>query len=87
MSESIHCPCCGTFPHDKDALNSHPDTELWDWLEEQAEDGMGWVARPSTTGRGYRLHQEPKMVHGVTAPTAREAARRARDAARKGEKP
>jgi hypothetical protein len=33
------------------------DTKRLDWLSEQGVPGMLWIARPSITGRGYRLHQ------------------------------
>ena len=33
------------------------DTERLDWLSAQGIPGMFWIARPSITGRGYRLHQ------------------------------
>lgn len=36
------------------------DTELLDFLESRATPGMGWVARVSSTNRGYRLHQDPE---------------------------
>jgi len=31
------------------------DKELLDWLDSKT-DGSSWVARQSTTGRGFRLH-------------------------------
>ena len=36
------------------------DAARLDWLQEQSykAPGLGWVARDSTTGRGYRLHQD-----------------------------
>jgi hypothetical protein len=34
------------------------DAERLDWLQAQGFAGLGWVARNSTTGRGYRLHQD-----------------------------
>jgi len=34
------------------------DTEILDWLEQNATGyGRGWICRPSTTGRGWRLHE------------------------------
>lgn len=50
------------------ARASHPDSVRLDWLEKQGN-GLWWIARQSTTGRGFRLHQDP---HGDYA-TAREA--------------
>lgn len=57
------------------------DTERLDWLEAQATFGLRWGARSSTTGRGYRLHQDPHPEVG-THKTAREAI----DAAMPGER-
>lgn len=34
------------------------DTARLNWLEAHGLPGLGWVARDSTTGRGYRLHQD-----------------------------
>ena len=36
------------------------DAARLDWLQEQSYKAphLGWVARESTTGRGYRLHQD-----------------------------
>lgn len=34
------------------------DVRRLDWLDQQGDPGIGWVARKSTTGRGYRLHQD-----------------------------
>jgi hypothetical protein len=50
--------CVAGAPTDKDRL---------DWLFKQGKpSGLGWTARDSTTGRGYRLHQtvdgEPSWV-------------------------
>lgn len=42
-------------------------------LEAQAEPGMKWIARPSTTGRGYRLHQDPNFGEHATARDAIDA--------------
>lgn len=33
------------------------DSQLLDFLESEATPGLRWIARSSTTGRGYRLHQ------------------------------
>lgn len=35
--------------------NGPTDTEMLDWLETQSN-GSYWIARQSTNGRGYRLH-------------------------------
>lgn len=35
------------------------DTQLLNWIESQGTPGMKWIARRSTTGRGFRLHQSP----------------------------
>ena len=38
------------------------DSRRLDFLEQAGaalSPGMKWVCRPSTTGRGYRLHQDP----------------------------
>ena len=37
------------------------DTELLNELEFNADKGMKWICRLSTTGRGLRLHQDPQM--------------------------
>lgn len=38
------------------------DTEMLDWLEENARGyGRGWVCRNSTTGRGLRLHETSRL--------------------------
>lgn len=36
------------------------DKQRLDWLQKQG-DGSTWVARRSTTGRGYRLHNTTGM--------------------------
>lgn len=47
------------------------DTERLDWLQSQtAGYGGGWVARQSSTGRGFRLHESS---HPDARPTVREA--------------
>lgn len=47
------------------------DTERLDWLQAQAIGyGNGWLARESTTGRGFRLHE---TEHEDAKPTVREA--------------
>ncbi len=51
------------------------DKKRLDWLEEQtAGYGEGWIARDSTQGRGFRLHE-------TTLKDARPTAREAIDAA------
>ena len=47
------------------------DTERLDWLEAQGN-GERWVARRSTMGRGYRLHNT-KHHDEQGRPTVREA--------------
>jgi hypothetical protein len=50
------------------------DTELLDFLESQGTPGLLWVARPSTSGRGYRLHQLAcDDWHYMATPTPRQA--------------
>lgn len=66
-------------------MSTPTDTELLDHLEAQGTPGMGWVARQSIHGRGYRLHQTTAAIgtplldfSDVTVqPTAREALRAA----------
>lgn len=49
------------------------DKRRRDWLEAQST-GMQWVARRSTTGRGYRVHNSYEgMPDAPLFPTAREA--------------
>lgn len=46
------------------------DTELLDWLQSATTGyGEGWVCRPSSTGRGWRLHE----TTGVACSSVREA--------------
>jgi chromosome segregation ATPase len=42
-------------PAGKDELAMRLDSELWDFVQSQGN-GNYWVARQSTTGRGFRLH-------------------------------
>jgi hypothetical protein len=64
-------------------LNSRPkskDTKRLDWLQDQSWGyGKGWIVRPSTTGRGMRLHE-------TNQEGASETVRRAIDKAMAGEK-
>jgi hypothetical protein len=47
------------------------DTERLDWLQSKTTHyGEGWMVRPSTTGRGMRLHETSR---GGAKPTVREA--------------
>ena len=62
---------------DYDALKK--DSERLSFIEAQGSPGIGWIARHSFTGRGYRLHQDPSF----NTATAREAI----DAARAKDKP
>lgn len=48
------------------------DTERLDWLESKSN-GMPWIARESTTGRGFRLHNDQSGSFGSVYPTARDA--------------
>jgi hypothetical protein len=50
------------------------DAERLEWLEAQATPRMKWCARPSTTGRGFRLHQDPMIGTHATAREAIDAA-------------
>jgi hypothetical protein len=45
------------------------DKERLDWLDGKNRSNLGWVARESTTGRGYRVHQATDAPH----PSARAA--------------
>lgn len=47
------------------------DTERLDWLQAQTTGyGAGWMARSSSTGRGFRLHETERAE---AKPTVREA--------------
>lgn len=51
------------------------DKELLDWLQSVATGyGAGWVCRPSSTGRGWRLHETSSKDAGeVVSRDIREA--------------
>ena len=51
------------------------DKERLDWLEAQSAPSLPWVARKSTTGRGYRLHQDPTGPGFGSARAALDSAR------------
>lgn len=53
-------------------MKEFTDTELLDWLEKQTN-GDNWVARESSTGRGFRLHNILPAQESATYKTAREA--------------
>ena len=37
---------------------SPTDKQMLDWIQsKQTGYGLGWVCRPSTTGRGFRIHE------------------------------
>lgn len=50
------------------------DTERLDWIESQTN-GLIWIARQSTTGRGFRLHNaySTRTDSKLESATAREA--------------
>lgn len=66
-----HCIGTGIKPAD---LPPHPDTERLDWLEARSTPKLGWIARQSNMGRGYRLHQD-QFAQWPTARAAIDAAR------------
>lgn len=57
------------------------DKARLDWLDKQG-DGTQWVARPSTTGRGYRLHNVADRTFSGQAKTIREAIDNAMEASK-----
>ena len=42
------------------------DKERLDWLDQRGTLDLNWVARESSTGRGYRLHQTHQLGHATT---------------------
>lgn len=71
-----HHPLCSMYSEKPVAAQPLTDSELLDWLESQGS-GDPWVARQSTTGRGYRLHNDKDGKHA----TVRVAISRAIEAA------
>jgi hypothetical protein len=56
-------------------MSTITDTERLDWLQSQTTGyGNGWLARESTTGRGFRLHE---TEHPSATPNIRLAIDRA----------
>lgn len=55
---------------------STKDRKRMNWIEAQGN-GDPWIARQSTTGRGFRLHNT--TAHPQASPTAREAIDQASD--------
>lgn len=53
------------------------DAERLNWLQAQSVDDMGWCARLSGLGRGYRLHQDPSNVNGYSVRQAIDEAMKA----------
>lgn len=54
------------------------DTARLDWLQGESRvshviEHWGWIARNSTLGRGYRLHETSDLDHPDCSPTVREA--------------
>lgn len=55
------------------------DSARLDWLENQSSRYGGWIARESSTGRGYRLHETSRREASDTARAAIDAAMEAGD--------
>jgi hypothetical protein len=53
-------------------MKTRTDKERLDWLDMQDGD-MQWICRPSTTGRGWRLHTFPKGDFDTGSNSVREA--------------
>lgn len=47
--------------------DSPTDHDRMQWIEDQAKPGLAWVARQSTRGRGFRLHQSRTLGDWSTA--------------------
>lgn len=57
-------------------MQTPTDTERLDFIERQSQPGSRWACRQSTTGRGFRLHNESYEFDAQgnpTHPTARDA--------------
>lgn len=69
-----HAPDC---PIAAEVRALRKDRERLDWLDAQTsfcEQGTGWIARDSTTGRGYQLHETSGEWNGIKpSNTVREA--------------
>jgi len=52
---------------EQELLGLEMDRDLWDFLEKQSGYTGRWVARKSTTGRGYRLHNTSRKPSYATA--------------------
>lgn len=57
------------------------DKARLDWLDKQGQ-GMEWVSRPSSTGRGYRVHNVRKGELPDGSLTVREAIDKAMEASK-----
>ena len=56
------------------AREAEKDAERLEFLESQAKSGLFWVARPSITDRGYRVHQTTSTAGYPTVRAAIDAA-------------